>query len=71
MNDPSIDAFFKWACGLLFLIGGLLTAISRDFGIKQSQIASGWPAFAVGLAMMAGGLALLASCVRDMREHKG
>lgn len=70
MSDPSIDNAFKWACGLLFLAGGLLTAVTRDFGIKQSQIASGWPAVAVGVAMVAFGLALIASGAKALRVRE-
>lgn len=70
MTDPSVEAFFKWASGLLFIAGGLLTAITRDFGLKQSQIATGWPAFAVGIAMTCAGFAIIAICIRDSRNRE-
>jgi len=69
MTDPSIESFFRWASGLLFLVAGVMVAITRDFGLKQSQIATGWPAFAVGLGMTVAGLAILAGCVRAHRER--
>jgi hypothetical protein len=69
MTDPSIESFFKWASGLLFLVSGLMVAVTRDFGLKQSQIATGWPAFGVGLAMTVAGIAILASCIKSARER--
>jgi uncharacterized membrane protein HdeD (DUF308 family) len=70
MTDPTIDAFFKWASGILLVASGLMVAITRDFGIKQSQVASGWPAFMVGVFMTCAGIAMLASCFRSNRESR-
>jgi hypothetical protein len=64
MTDPTIESFFKWASGLLFTASGLMVAVTQDFGIKQSPIATGWQACAVGILMTLAGLAILKSCVR-------
>lgn len=68
MTDPSVEAFFKWASGLLFTASGLMVAVSQDFGIKQSQIATGWQAVALGIAMTIAGVAILVSCVRGQED---